>query len=34
MKKTRFLAVALLTALSFGFASCDPVDEQYNYTAY
>ena len=24
MKKTRFLAVLLLAAVTFGFASCDP----------
>ena len=34
MKKTRFLAVLLLAAVTFGFASCDPFGEQYNYNAY
>ena len=34
MKKTKFLAVALLAALTFGFASCEQNNEQYNYNAY
>ena len=34
MKKTRFLAVALLAVLTLGFVSCDPYNEQYNYNAY
>ena len=35
MKKTRILTLALLAGLVFGFAACDPVeDNQYNYGVY
>ena len=35
MKKTKLLTLALLAGLVFGFASCDPINnEQYNYNAY
>ena len=34
MKRTKFLTLVLLAGLVFGFAACNPNNEEYNYNAY